>query len=121
MVYFAGHGIHYFNDYLMPVDLDLDSDYSVRDLVDVNEIIAKIQKKSPKLFLILLDMCRTIPNEEKNMRLRKEMPKEVPRDSQSNLVMAWATSENSSAYEVIHVLIPNACFVRFRLYLCFDT
>ena len=84
----------------MPVDLVIDSDYSVKDLVDVNEIIAKIQKTCPKMLMVLLDMCRTIPTEEKNPRIRSEMPKEVPRDSRTNLVMAWATSENSSAYEV---------------------
>lgn len=97
----------------MPVDLPIDSDYSVKDLVDVNEIIAKIQKKYPKLLVVLLDMCRTIPNKGKNPRIREEMPKEVPRDSRSNLVMSWATSENSFAYEVsnFHFLIYFEVFV----------
>lgn len=99
-MYFAGHGIHRFNDYLLPVDLVIDSDYSVRDLVDVNEIIAKIQKTSPKMLVVLLDMCRTIPTKEKNPRILSEIPREIPRDSRTNLVIAWATSENSSAYEV---------------------
>ena len=99
-MYFAGHGIHYYNDYLMPADLQIDSDYSVRDLVDGNEIIARIQQRDPKLLVVLLDMCRTIPIEGRNPRIRGEMPREVPQDSRSNLVMAWATSENSYAYEV---------------------
>lgn len=86
----------------MPVDLPIDSDYSARDLVDVNEIIAKIQMRFPKLLFVLLDMCRTFPNRSRNPRIKEEMPKEVPRDSRSNLVMVWATSEDSSAYEVIY-------------------
>lgn len=99
-MYFAGHGIHYFFDYLMPVDVKMDSDYSVRDLVDGNEIISRIQQKNPKLLVVLLDMCRTIPQQRVNPRITAELPHQVPRDSRTNLVMAWATAENSNAFEV---------------------
>lgn len=117
VVYFAGHGIHYYNDYLMPADLPIDSDYSVRDLVDGNEIIARIQKRNPKLLVVLLDMCRTIPIEGRNPRIRGEMPKEVPRDSRTNLVMAWATSENSYAYEVFSLPFLSLFLFIYRQYL----
>ncbi|KZS03066.1 Uncharacterized protein APZ42_034306 [Daphnia magna] len=100
VVYFAGHGIHYFFDYLMPVDVKMDSDYSVRDLVDGNEIISRIQQKNPKLLVVLLDMCRTIPQQRVNPRITAELPHQVPRDSRTNLVMAWATAENSNAFEM---------------------
>ncbi|XP_046443620.1 mucosa-associated lymphoid tissue lymphoma translocation protein 1-like isoform X3 [Daphnia pulex] len=101
VVYFAGHGIHYSgHDYLMPVDLKMNSEYSVRDLVDGNEIIARIQQRHPKLLVVLLDMCRTIPQQGINSRIADELLRQVPRDSRSNLVMAWATAENSFAYEM---------------------
>lgn len=100
MVYFAGHGILYHNDYFMPVDLPIDSDYSQSDLIGRNDIIAKIQEKNPKLLAVFLDMCRSIPKVERNPRIRAELPREIPLDSRSNLVMAWATSENRFAYEV---------------------
>lgn len=101
VVYFAGHGIHYSgHDYLMPVDLNMNSDYSIRDLVDGNEIIARIQQRNPKLLVVLLDMCRTIPQQGINLRIADELQRQIPRDSRSNLVMAWATAENSFAFEV---------------------
>jgi hypothetical protein len=87
----------------MPVDLKMNSEYSVRDLVDGNEIIARIQQRHPKLLVVLLDMCRTIPQQGINSRIADELLRQVPRDSRSNLVMAWATAENSFAYEVKHI------------------
>jgi hypothetical protein len=81
----------------------MNSEYSVRDLADGNEIIARIQQRHPKLLVVLLDMCRTIPQQGINSRIADELLRQVPRDSRSNLVMAWATAENSFAYEVKHI------------------
>lgn len=83
----------------MPVDLLIDSDYSLRDLVNINEIINHIQQINPKLLVVFLDMCRTFPGEER--RIRGEMPREIQRITRSNLVLLLATSENSPAYEVL--------------------
>lgn len=116
VVYFAGHGIHYFFDYLMPVDIKMDSDYSVRDLVDGNEIIARIQQKNPKLLVVLLDMCRTIPQQGINPRITSELPRQVPRDSRSNLVMAWATAENSYAFEVQQFFFSPSSYLFFYVF-----
>jgi hypothetical protein len=118
-VYFAGHGIHYSgHDYLMPVDLNMKSDYSIRDLVDGNEIIARIQQRNPKLLVVLLDMCRTIPQQGINLRIADELQRQIPRDSRSNLVMAWATAENSFAFEVrLYCSLSNFLMIFFFLLL----
>lgn len=100
VIYFAGHGIKYYNDYLMPVDVPADGEYSQKDLVDKNWMINCVQEKEPKLVTFLLDTCRVIPDGNVNQQLYP--PTITPLESRSNLVIGFATSENRAAYEVIN-------------------
>jgi len=97
-VYFAGHGIYNFGDYIVPVDAPSDSQYTLDDLISVNEIISHVQNKQPKLLTFLLDTCRTIP--QRDVTPASYSP--LPLNSQTNLILGYATSENRGAYEVIH-------------------
>lgn len=103
LVYFAGHGIKYSNDYLMPVDVPADGEYSQKDLLDKNEIINCIQEKAPKLLTFLLDTCRVIPDANLNLQLYSSPPFITPLESRSNLIIGFATSENRAAYEVLNI------------------
>ena len=113
LVYFAGHGIKYYNDYLMPVDVPADGEYSHRDLLDKNEIINCIQEEAPKLLAFLLDTCRVIPDRNVNVQLYSTPPLMTALESRSNLIIGFATSENRAAYEVMDG--SNSVFVNFLI------
>jgi len=102
LVYFAGHGTHYCrNDFLLPVDAPSESEYTVDDLIDKDEIIEKIQAMNPKLLVLLLDMCRKITNPSDNPLLYSTSPpSEIRPEPRRNLVLGFATSETRAAYEV---------------------
>ena len=111
MFYFAGHGIFYQRDYIMPVDVPKDDEYMLDDLVGVNEIVQRIQNSTnneeggvggPKLFLFLLDTCRLTPGRDL-VRRGVDLdcwPPVASMDTRRNMVMGYATSENRNAYEV---------------------
>jgi hypothetical protein len=61
LVYYAGHGIQYQGDaYLVPVDLDLNSERDLRKTVPADYLVSDAAKAS-ELGIVILDACRDNP------------------------------------------------------------
>jgi hypothetical protein len=61
LVYYAGHGIQYQGDaYLVPVDLDLNSERDLRKSVPADYLVSDAAKAS-ELGIVILDACRDNP------------------------------------------------------------
>lgn len=60
LVYFAGHGFEFGDKYMMPVDCPMDN-FCRKDCFCNKELIQLGMKASPRLLVILLDMCLKNP------------------------------------------------------------
>ena len=60
--YFSGHGVQVGSgNYLLPIDVRTDNDSLLDDALYLGDLLAIIDKKRPKLSVVILDACRDNP------------------------------------------------------------
>lgn len=90
-IYYAGHGIQFDGrNYLLPIDTRIDSIESVSDdSLYLGDILATIEKRRPKLAVVILDACRDNPfKDKKNIKITDGLARVDP---PSSTVVFYAT------------------------------
>lgn len=59
LFYFAGHGFKIQESYMLATDSP--ETYLRKDAICESELLAAFLKNDPKLLIIILDMCQTLP------------------------------------------------------------
>lgn len=95
--YFVGHGFEIQEKYMLPVDAP--GSYLRCNSLCEKEVIRDVMEVTPRLFLILLDMCLKVPDRNENPGIHEELPDVFLYQPQRNLIQQYATTSNLGAYE----------------------
>lgn len=89
-IYYAGHGVQVDGrNYLLPIDVRTDNDYLLDDALYLGDLLAIIDKKRPKLSVVILDACRDNPfRDSRHLPLRAGLARVDP---PSSTVVFYAT------------------------------
>ncbi|XP_067001253.2 mucosa-associated lymphoid tissue lymphoma translocation protein 1 [Anabrus simplex] len=97
LFYYAGHGFELHVKGMLPVDAP--EQYKYEHCLTEGEVRREILNKNPKLFLLILDTCRSIPKREDNPGIfTAELPF-FDYQIKRNFVGVCSTASYQSAYE----------------------
>ncbi|XP_017879277.1 mucosa-associated lymphoid tissue lymphoma translocation protein 1-like isoform X1 [Ceratina calcarata] len=97
LFYFAGHGFKMQENYLLPTDCP--KIYLRKDAMSESEILSTLLEDDPKLLIVILDMCQSLPSKESNPEIYREIPVVKEYKNKRNLFQAYSTSSYQPSYE----------------------
>ncbi|XP_029055046.2 mucosa-associated lymphoid tissue lymphoma translocation protein 1-like [Osmia bicornis bicornis] len=103
LFYFAGHGFKIQESYMLATDSP--ETYLRKDAICESELLTAFLKNDPKLLIIILDMCQTLPPKEFNPDIYRELPTVNEYKSNKNLrnlIQAYSTSSYRPSYEKVN-------------------
>lgn len=99
VIYFSGHGVEDKNEnYLVPVDVDLESEEKSEDnLISLEWILKRLRQREARTKIIILDACRNVPMPWQNKGAPQRRNWAEIKDLGPGVRIIYATSPNGVA------------------------